>query len=183
MDHQAPSWNDCGHEMALGQQRAAGDRRLWLIAQLKGLPTAARNRGPEQGLASGQGAWGARRSPCCRRSLTVSLSPAGGGNRGATRGGGPLGAVGLLPPPLAAPKPDLPCTKAQGGLPQPGLLPTSSAVAFLTLPPCFQRDLLCPLNFPRVIYTQYFQKQHSGKKKIIRAIKRLPNPQTLPGDS
>ena len=50
------SWG-AGTEMALGQQRAAGDQRLWLIAQLKGLLTAARNRGPEQGLTTGQGAW------------------------------------------------------------------------------------------------------------------------------
>ena len=72
MDHQAPSWNDCGHEMALGQQRAAGDRRLWLIAQLKGLPTAARNRDPEQGLAPGQGAWGWAQSPAIQLLLSQS---------------------------------------------------------------------------------------------------------------
>ena len=74
-----PAGTTAGAEVALGQQRAAGDRRLWLTAQLKGLLTTAQNRGLEQGLATGQGAWGARGAPCCRHSLTASLNPPGVG--------------------------------------------------------------------------------------------------------
>lgn len=142
-----PAGMTAGAEVALGQQRAAGDRRLWLTAQLKGLPTAAQNRGLEQGLATGQGAWGARGALCCRHSLAASLNPPEEALQGA---------VGLLPPP-----PDLtfPVPKLKAGSPHPRLLPASSTMAFLTLPPCFQRDLLCPLSFPQVIYTQYFKKK------------------------
>ena len=62
------------------------------------------------------------------------------GTEGANRAGGRRG--------LCAPPPDLPGAKAQGGLslPRAPALPAPQ-VASLTLPPCFQRDLLCPLYF------------------------------------
>lgn len=51
--------------------------------------------------------------------------------------------VGSAPPPS-----DLTGAKAQGGLSLPRApAPPAPQVSSLTLPPCFQRDLLCPLYF------------------------------------